>query len=211
MPKIRPVFAITSYQSITGSFYVKNGDKNPIADAWNGQGAFNHETMIWNRLNEISVKSARDMEDFRTDFKRVLHVVAKQTEHLINERMPYFDQRSQQAFNELSLILERGMDNTQAGVNDLLKYVSQPLNFPSASVYTTAYFRGASTGALRKALRIRLEYFNDLLREVRTAKDLRPGNDLFGVRLSQLRALRDGSSEAQTDRNESKPWYRRMF
>jgi hypothetical protein len=137
------------------------------------------------------VLSTPDLEEFEKDFKWILdYHVDLPIENELNQNFETFNRATRNARDELSVLLERGLDANSEAVSRLLGWVALPQNLPDASAWGKAAYETAATlGIMEAALRKKMASLGALIDAVQKEPNLRPGPDLFGRRVTELRTL----------------------
>lgn len=144
------------------------------------KGVFNHVTY-------------EGLAEFEKDFNTALASVHRHVSDEIQNNFQSFNSATQRAREELAFVLERGLDNDQPSVQELLKFISNPQNLPDAWVWAkTQYEHAAPKGTMEAILEDKLANLARLLDAVEQSSNLKPAPDLFAQRLKELSQLLNG-------------------
>ncbi len=139
------------------------------------------------------------LADFESDFKASIKGVAERTEEKL-DNFADLDQQTQLLREELSIIVQRGLDQDDPDVKALADFVSSDENLPDASAWAKAEFENALPQTLMQSILDRTtQQIDNLIEKVKNKKNLKPGNDIFAITLEQLGLLKDAKPPL--------PWY----
>jgi hypothetical protein len=136
------------------------------------------------------------LPEFEADFRQILQENVDQPVMEEIEGDFLYNNQVRKKREELAFVLERGLLSNQPAVKQLLGFIFLPQNLPDASDWARLEYKtGMLAEQMKGVVAHRLQILSNKIAQLEKSQDLKPGPDLFGPLLDELKEGPQSSNE----------------